>query len=120
MPEEKESGHRLAGRLYATLRVLKHLGAPAGAAPVEEVREDKTGPAERIRDLRSEPFRELLAVRGNGRREAAVELFRSLPDLLPPQGVPTATMNPQEIREFAEGHRAQLTDIKEKFPGLLK
>ncbi|CAL9427841.1 hypothetical protein SUDANB58_01984 [Streptomyces sp. enrichment culture] len=121
MPEEQENGHRRAGRLYATLRVLRYLAQPGTVKPSE--RDDlkgKDSPGERIAALRQDVLADLFAATRKGdHAKAAGELFRAIPDLIPPQGALRHCIGEAEQKRFAEGYRAQLAELRGKHGGLL-
>ncbi|MFE2047220.1 hypothetical protein [Streptomyces sp. NPDC059459] len=120
MAEERESAHKRAGRLYATLRMLKHLGGAEGARPCEEDRfGGKDSPLMRVRRLRSNPFADLLNAHHRGRHgEAAGKLYAAVPGLLPSFAVLDTGVNEDQLAQFTGGYRAQVAEMKESFPGL--
>ncbi|MDN3251345.1 hypothetical protein [Streptomyces sp. MA25(2023)] len=123
MSEQNESGHKLAGRLYATMRVLKFLTAPSGPKPVAEERlEGQDSPRKRIRALELDLFKDLVAAVQNGRHaKAAGEVFRAVPALVPRQGVALEkNLGERALAEFNAGYRAQLAEFKEAFPELVE
>ncbi|CAL9573443.1 hypothetical protein ABZT26_11950 [Streptomyces sp. NPDC005395] len=123
MPEQNESGHRLAGRLYATMRVLKSLTEPSGPKPVgDEELKGQDSPCKRIRALELDLFKDLVATVQNGRHAKAVgEVFRAIPALVPKQRVALEkNLGKQPLAEFNAGYRAQLADLKEAFPELVE
>ncbi|MFD0458325.1 hypothetical protein ACFQ2H_25575 [Streptomyces violaceoruber] len=87
MPEQNESGHKLAGRLYATMRVLKSLTEPSGPKPVgDEELAGQDSPRERVQALKLDLFNDLVATLQKGRHAKAVgEMFRAMPALVPRQ-----------------------------------
>ncbi|GGZ43042.1 MULTISPECIES: hypothetical protein [Streptomyces rochei group] len=123
MPDQNESGHRLAGRLYATMRVLKFLTKPSGARPVADERlSGQDSPSERIRALELDLFKDLVATVQKGRHaKAAGEVFRAIPALVPRQSVAfEKNLGVHGLAEFNAGYRAQLAEFKETFPELVE
>lgn len=122
MPDQNESGHKLAGRLYATMRVLKFLTKPSGAKPVADELKGQDSPSERIRALELDLFKDLVATVQKGRHtKAAGEVFRAIPALVPRQGVALEkNLGVHGLAEFNAGYRAQLADFKEAFPELVE
>ncbi|MCZ9352910.1 hypothetical protein NGM36_24590 [Streptomyces mutabilis] len=123
MSEQNESGHKLAGRLYAAMRVLKFLTAPSGPKPVVEERlEGQDSPRKRIRALELDLFKDLVAAVQNGRHaKAAGEVFRAVPALVPRQGVALEkNLGERALAEFNAGYRAQLAEFKQAFPELVE
>ncbi|AIV36333.1 MULTISPECIES: hypothetical protein [Streptomyces] len=123
MPEQNESGHKLAGRLYATMRVLKSLTEPSGPKPAGD--EELTGqdsPRERVQALKLDLFNDLVATVQKGRHAKAVdEMFRAMPALVPRQSVAfDKNLGERGLAEFNAGYRAQLADLKEAFPELVE
>ncbi|MEV5015174.1 hypothetical protein ACIGW1_17360 [Streptomyces sp. NPDC053780] len=121
MPDQNESGHRLAGRLYATMRVLKYLTRPSGAKPVaDEELNGQDSPSERIRALELDLFKDLVATVQRGRHvKAAGEVFRAIPALVPRQSAAfEKNLGVYGLAEFNAGYRAQLADFEEAFPEL--
>ncbi|MFC7882545.1 hypothetical protein ACFUVV_11805 [Streptomyces sp. NPDC057376] len=122
MPERRESGERLAGRLYATLRVLKFLAEPGAPKPtVEDAFTTKDSPYQRIQALRLDPFKALVAAAHKNRHTTATgEVFRALPAVVPPEeSAYMNTLSPARLAEFNAGHRAQLMDLEKSVPDLL-
>jgi hypothetical protein len=120
MAEERESAHKRAGRLYATLRMLKYLGGAEGSRPGEgDEFGGKDSPLMRVRRLRTNPFADLLAAHHRGRHgEAAGELFAAVPGLLPSFTALDTGINEEQQAEFTDGHRAQVAEMRKSFPGL--
>jgi hypothetical protein len=121
--EQNESGHKLAGRLYATMRVLKFLTAPSGPKPVVGERlEGQDSPRKRIRALELDLYKDLVNAVQKGRHaKAAGEVFRSIPALVPRQGVALEkNLGERGLAEFNAGYRAQLAELKEAFPELVE
>ncbi|MFE1589597.1 hypothetical protein ACFW6Q_28415 [Streptomyces sp. NPDC058737] len=123
MPEQNESGHKLAGRLYATMRVLKSLAEPSGPKPVgDEELAGQDSPRERVQALKLDLFNDLVATVQKGRHAKAVgEMFRAMPALVPRQSVAfDKNLGKRGLAEFNAGYRAQLADLKEAFPELVE
>ncbi|MGC9436551.1 hypothetical protein [Streptomyces sp. WG5] len=123
MAEQRESGQRLAGRLYATLRVLKFLvdsGAPKPA--VRDKFEGKDSPRRRIQDLELDLFDDLVtAVQRERHAKAVGEVFGAIAALVPTQAVALdKNLGLPELADFNAGHRAQLAALKEEFPELVE
>lgn len=105
MPDARPSPGHLCGQLYATLRALRAVGAARwkleALRPYDKVR---TSPSKFLPDLLDEAGRLLLKAHGRGNKygAAAEELFRSIPDLLPPgagcQDLSTAGSEPRSTR----------------------
>ncbi|WP_121747099.1 hypothetical protein [Streptomyces sp. E2N166] len=122
MPEQRESGQRLAGRLYATLRVLKFLAVPGSPKPtVQDEFQDKDSPNQRIQALRLDPFGVLVTAVQKGRHATAVgEVFRAIPAVVPAkEGALTDNLGTWGLAEFNAGHRAQIAALKEDLPSQL-
>ncbi|WP_395570807.1 hypothetical protein [Streptomyces sp. BK79] len=122
MPDQRESGQRVAGRLYATLRVLKFLVDSNAPKPsVEDTFGGKDRPRKWIQDLELNLLDALVTAVQKGRHaKAASEVFRALPALIPSQAVALdKNLSPPELAAFNAGHRAQLTSLKETFPELV-
>ncbi|MEU3898107.1 hypothetical protein [Streptomyces sp. NPDC045251] len=123
MPEENESGHKLAGRLYATMRMLKFLSEPSGPKPVaNEELAGRDSPRERIHALKLDLFKDLVVTVQKGRHAKAVgEVFRAIPALVPRQSVAfEKNLGVHELAEFNAGYRTQLADLKEAYPELIE
>ncbi|WP_217143965.1 hypothetical protein [Streptomyces sp. AC627_RSS907] len=121
MPEQKESGQRLAGRLYATLRVLKFIADSRSAKPtLQDEFKDKDSPRQRIQALKLDLFEDLVTAVQKGRHaEAMAEVFRAMPAVVPlKQGALKDNLGKPELAEFNAGYRAQLTTLKETVPEL--
>ncbi|MFA3872329.1 hypothetical protein ABS735_01295 [Streptomyces sp. MMCC 100] len=123
MPEQKESGQRLAGRLYATLRVLKFIADPDGS-PKPTVRDefkDKDSPRQRIQALKLDLFEDLVTAVQKGRHaKAMAEVFGAMPAMVPlKEGDLGHNLGVRELAEFNAGYRAQLAPLKEALPRLL-
>ncbi|WP_093477474.1 MULTISPECIES: hypothetical protein [unclassified Streptomyces] len=123
MTGQDESRVRLAGRLFAAVTLLRYL-AKAGGEPPPAVKDitGKTGPAERIREVRPNPYDCMRLARGRGEPYwgPAASLFDSLTGFLKHGPIPDATLDPPRQKEFAAGYAAQLADFRERFPGLLE
>jgi len=123
MPEQNESGHKLAGRLYATMRVLKSLTEPSGPKPVgDEELAGQDSPRERVQALKLDLFNDLVATVQKGRHAKAVgEMFRAMPALVPRQSVAfDKNLGEHGLAEFNAGYRAQLAELKEAYPELVE
>lgn len=112
----------MAGRLYATLRVLKFLAKPDSPKPTAQ--DDLGGkdcPRDRIQALRLDPFKDLVAAVQQGRNAKALgEVFCAIPALVPPKKAAlNVNLGEPELAEFNAGYRAQLTTLKEALPKLL-
>ncbi|AIJ15691.1 hypothetical protein ACN6LC_000153 [Streptomyces violaceoruber] len=122
MPEQNESGHKLAGRLYATMRVLKSLTEPSGPKPVgDEELAGQDSPRERVQALKLDLFNDLVSTLQKGRHAKAVgEMFRAMPALVPRQSAAfDKNLGKRGLAEFNAGHRAQLAELKEAYPELI-
>ncbi|MFF4471015.1 hypothetical protein ACFYZ3_15780 [Streptomyces sp. NPDC001599] len=123
MPEQKESGQRLAGRLYATLRVLKFIADPGGThkPTVRDEFKDKDSPRSRIQALKLDLFEDLVTAVQKGRHaKAMAEVFGAMPAMVPlKEGDLGHNLGVRELAEFNAGYRAQLTTLKEALPKLL-
>ncbi|AQS69485.1 hypothetical protein [Streptomyces pactum] len=122
MTERNESGHRLAGRLYATLRVLRFLTRADSPKPaLEDEFKEKDSPRQLIDALRLDPFEDLLAAVHRGRHVKALgEVFRAIPALVPlREAALKDNLGTRPLAEFNAGYRAQLADLKEALPKLL-
>jgi hypothetical protein len=112
--EQNESGHRLAGRLYATLRVLKFLTRADSPKPaLEDEFKEKDSPRQLIDAL-------LAAVHRGRHVKALGEVFRAIPALVPPREADLKdNLGTRPLAEFNAGYRAQLAELKEALPKLL-
>ncbi|MCQ4201360.1 hypothetical protein ACFW5W_11530 [Streptomyces sp. NPDC058783] len=123
MPDQKESGEKLAGRLYATLRVVKFVANPrSGPRPTTEDRfKDKDSPRRRIQALKLDLFEDLVTAVQKGRHaEAMAEVFRAMPSVVPLRhGALQDNLGERELAEFNAGYQAQLGALKEALPELL-
>ncbi|MER7962112.1 MULTISPECIES: hypothetical protein [Streptomyces] len=123
MPEQRESDARLAGRLYATLRVLKFVADPhSGQRPTaEDEFGGKDSPHARIRALKLDLFEDLVSAVQRGRHaEATAEVLRVLPSVVPSQRAALhANLGERPLAEFNAGYRAQLASLREALPELL-
>jgi hypothetical protein len=122
MPEQRESGQRLAGRLYATLRVLKFIADPGSPRPTaQDEFKDKDSPRQRIQALKLDLFEDLVTAVQKGRHaKEMAEVFRAMPAVVPlKQGALKDNLGTPELAEFNAGYRAQLTTLKEALPKLL-
>ncbi len=122
MPEQNESGHKLAGRLYATMRVLKSLARPSEPKPVvDEELKGQDSPSERIQALKLDLFKDLVVTLQKSRHaKAAGEVFREIPALVPRQSVAfDKNLGERGLAEFNAGYRAQLAELKEAYPELV-
>ncbi|MFI8945160.1 hypothetical protein ACIGO6_01415 [Streptomyces sp. NPDC053750] len=122
MPEPNESGQMMAGRLYATLRVLKFLAKPDSPKPTaQDEFGGKDRPRDRIQALKLDPFEDLVTAVQQGRNAKALgEVFCALPALVPPKKALNDNLGEPELAEFNAGYRAQLTTLKEALPKLLE
>ncbi|MFE5600243.1 hypothetical protein ACFQ8O_13775 [Streptomyces coelicoflavus] len=123
MPDQKESGEKLAGRLYATLRVLKFIADPV-RSPKPTVRDefkDKDSPRQRIQALELDLFEDLVTAVQKGRHaKAMAEVFGTLHAVVPLRhGALQDNLGKPELAEFNAGYRAQLGVLKEALPKLL-
>ncbi len=109
--------------MFAVVAVLRSLADPGQPLPGADAFTGKFVPAQRINDLRSNPYDALLRARtrDDAHWKAAAAVFRSLPDLLE-QGPlpPTGTLGDDRRPDFIAGYDAQLAQFKEDFPALLK
>ncbi|OIJ90518.1 hypothetical protein [Streptomyces monashensis] len=122
MPTVNESHVRRWGRLFATVAVLRSLADPGEPLPDADAFTGKFVPAQRIDDLKSNPYDALLRARtrDDARWKAATAVFRSLPDLLERGPLPpTGTLGDDRRPDFVAGYEAQLAEFKEDFADLL-
>ncbi|CAM5237986.1 hypothetical protein [Streptomyces sp. NPDC005930] len=123
MPAQKESGERLAGRLYATLRVLKFVANPrSGPKPTaKDEFTDKDSPRSRIQALKLDLFEDLVTAVQKGRHaEAMSEVFRAMPSVVPlKHGALQDNLGGRALAEFNAGYRAQLAAFEKALPRLL-
>ncbi|MFG2679271.1 hypothetical protein [Streptomyces sp. NPDC048392] len=122
MPEQRESGQRSAGRLYATLRVLKFIADPGSPKPtVQDEFKDKDSPRQRIQALQLDLFEDLVTAVQKGRHaKAMAEVFRAMPAVVPlKQGALKDNLGKPELVEFNAGYRAQLATLREVLPKVL-
>ncbi|MFH8972779.1 hypothetical protein [Streptomyces sp. NPDC017890] len=122
MPEPNESGQMLAGRLYATLRVLKFLAQPDSPKPSTwDEAEEKDRPRDRIEALRLDLFEDLVTAVQKGRNAQALsEVFCAIPALVPPKKAAlNDNLGERALVDFNAGYRAQLTTLKKALPQLL-
>ncbi len=122
MPEQNESGEKAAGRLYATLRVLRFLaGADIPRPTAEDAFTEKDRPRDRIRALKADPFEDLVsAVRRGRHAKEAGEVFRTLTTVIPAQETALEkNLGERGLADFNAGYRAQLAKLGEMVPGVL-
>ncbi|MFF9058408.1 hypothetical protein ACIRPQ_03840 [Streptomyces sp. NPDC101213] len=120
MPNETPNGHFRAGQLGAALWVLRRLAVPDAKAPEESGFRGKKVPVQLLAGDQASLMKHLLLARrhGGARWEAATEVFRDIPDLLPSH-LPGHTMEPGEENAFVAGHQQQIAAYKEKFGALV-
>ncbi|NWF28446.1 hypothetical protein HW130_19600 [Streptomyces sp. PKU-EA00015] len=111
MPDAPPSRGHLSGQLYATLRALEALGA--AHRKLEELRpNDKvwTSPLKWLPGMLGEAGDHLVRARRRGRAHgaAADELFRAIPDCLPPKGELPGFLSDGEPDRFDEGYRLRM------------
>ncbi|MET8449808.1 hypothetical protein [Streptomyces sp. NPDC005209] len=124
MPEERgtgESGHKVAGRLYAALSVLHVVAASGRRLPGAERFTGKDSPQGRIQGLRSDPYDDLLRAHGRpgDHGKAAAEAFRAIPGLLPPRSALHDTISAKELDQFTAGYETQLAEYRKSYGSLL-
>ncbi|MFD4571332.1 hypothetical protein ACFWNK_21495 [Streptomyces sp. NPDC058417] len=114
------TGHFSAGRACAALWALGRLGAGEGQAPEGSGFRGKKVPVRLLREGLSGAGWHLVRAKARGaeRGKAAAEIFRALPDLLPPR-LPGSTMEPGEEDAFVAGYEQQLATYRDKFGALL-
>lgn len=113
----------MAGRLYATLRVLQFLARTGVPRPtVSEELKDKHSPRDRIQALGVDLFADLVTAVQEGRHAAAMgEVFRALPAVVPPRKAALdKNLGEWDLTEFNAGYRAQLTALQEALPEVLR
>ncbi|WP_037853049.1 hypothetical protein [Streptomyces sp. NRRL S-340] len=122
MAEQKPNEHHLSGRLLAALWTIRLLAGKAGPAPRREDLVVKQRPLHFLdKELASLSVHVLAAkCRGGGHWDAAAEVFREVPDLLPPQRVLADNMSPAEQRAFAAGYAEQRAAYAEKYGRLVE
>lgn len=120
MPNETPNGHFRAGQLGAALWVLHRLAVPDARAPEESAFRGKKVPVQLLAGNQASLMKNLLLARRHGgdRWKAAAEVFRDIPDLLPPN-LPANTMEPGEENAFITGHQKQIAAYQEKFGALV-
>ncbi|WP_143684217.1 hypothetical protein [Streptomyces diastatochromogenes] len=121
MPDEKDSEFKRSGRLFAAVAVLRLLADPRGSLPGPEAFTGKDSPAERIDDLKSDPYNALLEAhkRGGEYAKAATAVFRSIPDFLERGLIPSKTIGERPLADFTAGYEAQLAKYREDHKGVL-
>ncbi|MEU0391403.1 hypothetical protein ABZ208_01185 [Streptomyces sp. NPDC006208] len=123
MPDARPSPGHLCGQLYATLRALRAVGAARwkleALRPYDKVR---ASPSKFLPDLLDEAGRLLLKAHGRGNKygAAAEELFRSIPDLLPPRGRLPGYLDGRQRTAFDEGYAQQMTKCTDAHGELLR
>ncbi|MFB7595100.1 hypothetical protein [Streptomyces sp. NPDC056160] len=122
MAEQKPSDHHLSGRLLATLWTIRLLAGKGGAAPRRDDLAVKEMPMRFLGKELSSLMDHVMAARcrGGDHWKSAAEVFREIPDLLPPGGVPGDTMNPREMHAFADGYAEQRAAHAEKYGRLVE
>ncbi|GGT13608.1 hypothetical protein [Streptomyces chromofuscus] len=123
MPNQRHPQHFACGQLHAALWTLRLLAVPGQTPPTPEQYAKKDQPSDLLKNNMAAVVNLLCQAkgRGNARAEAAVAVFRELPDLLPANGrIPTGTMSPPEQNAFADGYRALRADHEERFGDALK
>ncbi|MBZ9639664.1 hypothetical protein [Streptomyces sp. PSKA30] len=121
MPKPRHPEHFACGQLHAALWTLRLLAARGRTPPPPEDFPKKEQPSTFLKENLAALDNLLQAtVRGGAHREAAVAVFREIPDLLPANGkVPTGTMSPGQQNAFADGYRKQRADHDERFGDIL-
>ncbi|MFI2640267.1 hypothetical protein [Streptomyces sp. NPDC018610] len=121
MPDPAASEHFLAGRLLAALWTARLLAGDGGTPPEADGFPEKAVPAKLLDEGMKSLTGHLVAARSRGtdRWEAAAEVFRGIPALLPRE-VPDKTMGAGEQKAFTDGYAEQLATHAEKYGRLLK
>ncbi|GAA5054551.1 hypothetical protein [Streptomyces similanensis] len=121
MPEPAFHDHVLTGRLLAALWTVRLLGGGGGTPPDGEEFLAKKVPAHLVSGGLRSLTDHLMAARGrgDGRWEAAVEVYREIADLLPKK-LWNDTMSPGEQKAFAGGYTEQRAAHAEKYGKLLE
>ncbi|SOD86413.1 hypothetical protein [Streptomyces sp. Ag109_G2-15] len=121
MPDEKDSEFKRSGRLFAAVAVLRLLADPRSSLPGPEAFTGKDSPARRINDLKSNPYHALLKARKRGEEhtKAATAVFRSIPDFLERDPIPSDTIGERLLADFTAGYEAQLAKYREDHEGVL-
>ncbi|MFF4758957.1 hypothetical protein [Streptomyces sp. NPDC001292] len=122
MPDQMPSDHFASGRLLAALWTLRLLGGDGGTPPEQDGFLAKKVPAALLREELGSLTDHLFAAksRGGDRWEAAVKVFREIPDLLPSKKLPSTTMGPDEQTAFAKGYAKQRSLHAKEFGRLLE
>ncbi|MFD7402593.1 hypothetical protein ACFV7R_07930 [Streptomyces sp. NPDC059866] len=121
MPKQRHPEHFACGQLHAALWTLRLLAAPGGTPPPPEDFLKKEKPSTFFKENLAAVDNLLQAtVRGGAHRDAAVAVFREIPDLLPATGkIPPDTMGENPQNAFSDGYRKKRADHDERFGALL-
>lgn len=122
--DARPAAAHLCGRLHTTLWALDAIRAarpPVGASSGQEESTARFPRAEIEQRLAAAGAHMIRAKgRGGDRAEAATEVFREIPELIPAVGLPQKRYTNQETREFSSGAAAQLTACREKYGPFLQ
>ncbi|MEU0375022.1 hypothetical protein ABZ070_33515 [Streptomyces sp. NPDC006283] len=124
MADARSTAAYLCGKLYATLWALGVLGTAAPTpSPLTPGRDESTArfPRDELKRRLAAAGAHMITAKGRGgdRAQAASEVFRSIPDLIPVAGLPQKRYTNQEVLQFSQGCAAQLTTYREKYGSLL-
>ncbi|MGW3726978.1 hypothetical protein [Streptomyces sp. NPDC000851] len=121
MPKPTHPEHFACGQLHAALWTLRLLAARGGTPPPPEDFLRKEQPSTFLKENLAAVDNLLQAtIRGGAHRDAAVAVFREIPDLLPASGkISTSNMGEKEQSAFSDGYRKQRADHDERFGDIL-
>ncbi|WP_030869372.1 hypothetical protein [Streptomyces sp. NRRL S-37] len=121
MADATPSDHTRSGRLLAALWTLRLLATPEGPPPEPGEFLSKKVPEHLLDEELSRLADHLVRARNRGGAhwEAAVTVYRELPDLLPPSRLPHDTMSPREQAAFSAGYAERLAHDRKEFGELL-
>ncbi|OSP40535.1 hypothetical protein B7767_25750 [Streptomyces sp. 13-12-16] len=121
MADATPSDHTLSGRLLAALWTLRLLATSEGSPPEPGEFLSKKVPAQLLDEELSRLSAHLVRARSRGGEhwEAAVTVYREVPDLLPPSRLPRDTMSPGEQAAFSAGYAERLAHDRKEFGKLL-
>ncbi len=121
MPEDNESAHSRAGRLFAALAALHFLAARGRTLPGPDAFRPKDELPRRLQGLKEGLYDDLALARARGGAhwKAAAEVFRSVPSFLEQGPLSPHTISLKESADHQAGYDAQLAALRKDFPGLL-
>src|SRR5581483_3364872 len=113
MPEDNESAHSRAGRLFAALAALHFLAARGRTLPGPDAFRPKDELPRRLQGLKEGLYDDLALARARGGAhwKAAAEVFRSVPSFLEQGPLSPHTISLKESADHQAGYDAQLAAL---------